>query len=154
MVPIHLAIGVGEGLVTAVVLAATARIRTDLARAAPAPSVTRRVLVGLGVTAVLVAGLLSWFASVHPDGLEWSLARAGFHEAGAADGVHALLARIQEATAFLPDYGFRGAAPSEEAWPAPSGGTSVAGIVGAGIVLAFAAGLGLLLRALRRRAAR
>jgi hypothetical protein len=69
----------------------------------------KNVLAGLLVVTVVTGGALSWFASANPDGLEWSM----FHTSGkealevADQGPYALAARLQEKTAFLPDYGFR-----------------------------------------------
>jgi cobalt/nickel transport system permease protein len=36
-----------------------------------------KILIGLAVFAVLTGGVQSWFASCKPDGLEWSMFRAG-----------------------------------------------------------------------------
>jgi cobalt/nickel transport system permease protein len=113
------------------------------------------VLIGLGLAAALTGGVVSWFASSRPDGLEWSLDRAGFEEGEAAGGLRAALARVQRTTAILPGYGFHADEGREQAgetaWPAPSGGTSVAGLAGGLIVLSVAGTAGLLIRALRRR---
>ncbi len=142
MLPIHLAIGVVEGLATAAVIAFVAHARpeslcvdqTEARQSAPlAP-----VLIGLLTAALVIGGAFSWFASTHPDGLEWSIAKVTGKEelAGAQAGLRARLARFQEKTAFLPDYGFKSpateAAGTEPApsWPSVSGGTSIAGIAG------------------------
>jgi len=68
------------------------------------------------------------------------------------------LGKVQEGTAFLPDYGFKVAEPAsgaaEEAaptWPAVSGGTSLAGVVGSAITLALAGLIGFLLYWSKRR---
>jgi len=131
MQPIHLAIGIVEGLATAVVVAFVARARpealdrlsgvkveTDL-RAASGTVMgrigtdrarnSRSVLIYLSVVAVILGGVASWFASTNPDGLEWSIAKVtGKGElAGAKDAVHANLAAVQSKTAILPDYGFK-----------------------------------------------
>lgn len=68
----HAIIGVGEGLITAGLIAYLARTRPDLLDA-DAPVSARSVLpvaVTLGVAAVVAAGL-SFLASSHPDGLEY-----------------------------------------------------------------------------------
>lgn len=156
MQPIHLAIGIVEGLATAAVVTFVARARPEVLPTAPAglpASPLRPVLLGLVLAAALVGGILSWFASAHPDGLEWALARTTGQEevAGPEDGLHGELARVQERTAFLPDYGFKtteDAAPEAESWPAISAGTSVSGIVGGGLTLVIAVLIGLLLRRL------
>lgn len=154
MLPVHLAIGVVEGLVTAGVLLVLWRARPDLAPERPRPP--RRglapVLAGVAAAALLVGGALSTRASSDPDGLEWSLARAAASPevATARGALHALLARVQETTALLPDYGVPGVA-------AEAAGTSLAGIVGTLATLAVAAVAGVVVRAAARartRAAR
>ena len=98
MVGIHAAIGVGEGLITAGLLAAFDK--------ASAHSEQTALTGTLGLAAV-TSGLLSAFASANPDGREWSImqvAGAGFGHTSAA---HVLLDNIQSATALLPDYAFR-----------------------------------------------
>jgi cobalt/nickel transport system permease protein len=78
MQPIHLAIGLCEGLATAALLVFIRQARPDLLLASgasgAAPSSTG-VRAGFAGAALVVAGVLSWFASSHPDGLEWSIAR-------------------------------------------------------------------------------
>jgi cobalt/nickel transport system permease protein len=107
----------------------------------------------VAVLALVCGGVLSWFASAYPDGLEWAMFKtAGVEELESSDGVHEALGKVQESTAFLPDYGFKvdgaasGAAEkAEAAWPAPSAGASAAGVVGSAITLAIAALVGYLL---------
>lgn len=148
MQPIHLAIGIVEGLATAAVVAFVARARPealDIGMASKFPDQNRRlrpVLVGLLVAAVMLGGVGSWFASTHPDGLEWSIAKVTGKEefTGAGDGVHGALAAVQEKTAFLPDYGFR------EAGAGPNAGTSISGIVGGGLTLALAGLIGFVVK--------
>lgn len=163
MQPIHLAIGVVEGLATAAVVEFVGRVRPEAIATIPAPEGGRRglgpVLAALLVAAALVGGGLSWFASAHPDGLEWSIAKVTGKEE--LEGSEHGLARIQKETALLPDYGFRqgesesvaAQAPSKpkaEAWPAVSTGTSVSGIAGGLITLAVAGLIGYFLRKGRR----
>lgn len=153
MQPIHLAIGLVEGLVTATVVIFVWQARPELftAGAANTRLALKPVIIGLAIAAALTAGALSWFASGNPDGLEWSM----FHTSGQeelaepAGGAHASLAEIQEKSAFLPDYGFKqtGEPAGEEAasWPSVNAGTTVAGLVGGAIVLllTFLIGFGL-----------
>jgi cobalt/nickel transport system permease protein len=110
------------------------------------------------VLAVVTGAMLSWFASTHPDGLEWSIVKTtGVEELPAPQtALHRVLAAVQEKLAFLPDYGFRpsGAEPAAEssaAWPAPDAGTSVAGLVGAVAVLALVVLVAMALRARAKR---
>ena len=169
MQPVHLAIGIVEGLATAAVVAFVARARPDALFEAPAlppasaaPRSLRFVLTALLLAAALFGGALSWLASSHPDGLEWSLARAaGTAEPAAPESaVHRDLAALQARTAVLPDYGFKAAAGAEAEetdaaaapWPTVSAGTSVSGLVGGLLTLGVAVVIGLVLKT-RRTAA-
>lgn len=165
MQPIHLAIGIVEGLATATVVAFVARARPEAFSTAQTdvktPVSMRPVLIGLLIAAAIVGGTASWFASTHPDGLEWSIAKVSGKEevSGTEDNLHKGLSQLQEKTAFLPDYGFKSAgteaAPAEktaaesEQWPAISAGTSVSGIVGGLITLGLAGLIGFALKARR-----
>jgi cobalt/nickel transport system permease protein len=160
MAPIHLAIGVVEGLVTAIVVAFVVRVRPE---ALPAAGVQdagrlhlRPVLLGLLAATVVVGAFLSWFASAHPDGLEWSIAKVTGREefAGRRDAVHARVAMVQEMTALLPDYEFKTAAEESAGggdasapWPAVSAGTSLSGLAGGLMTLLLAGLTGLALKA-------
>lgn len=144
MQPIHLAIGLVEGLVTAAVLVFINETRPELlmdVNTSKLESSSRisvgKVVVILSVATVLTAGVFSLFASSNPDGLEWSLfgnEEAGYsanmgldeEEYGISSSVADTAASIQETTAFLPDYGFKDNDSSV--------GTSVSGIVGIAIV--------------------
>jgi cobalt/nickel transport system permease protein len=158
MQPIHLAIGIVEGLVTAAVIAFVWKARPEVmeraARHQPIGQVAmKKVLVGLGAAALVTGGVLSWFASTNPDGLEWSMFKvSGKEELEAGSAVHEGLGALQEKTAFLPDYGFKKPgheAAAEEgapAWPAPDAGTTTSGIVGGILTLLVAVAIGWLLR--------
>jgi len=155
MQPIHLAIGLVEGGVTATVITFIARARPELLAAAGVTAAagagsTRRIVIGLLLATLVTGTFLSWFASSRPDGLEWALGKSAGPEEPVAPASPArqLLDRVQEKTALLPGYNFRDAgevAAGEEG----RAGTSVAGMVGGGLTLVLAAGLAWLLR--RRR---
>ena len=115
MLPIHLAIGLVEGLSKSL----------------------RTVIITLAVAVVVVGGIFSHFASSNPDGLEWALfgneeagysANMGLDEEnfGVSSTVSETAAGIQEKTSFLPDYAFAG---SDNPM-----GTTVSGIVGSAMV--------------------
>jgi len=101
---------------------------------------------------------LSWFASNHPDGLEWAIekvtGKGKLPEQG--HGVPEALKRVQERTAFLPGYGFKppGNEPrsKEDApfRPTVDAGTSVSGLIGGLLVLLVAFAVGWVIRAFRR----
>ncbi|HSL96668.1 MAG TPA: energy-coupling factor ABC transporter permease [Thermoleophilia bacterium] len=129
MQPIHLAIGVVEGLVTAAVVLFVLRAQPELlertaARKPLAGLKLKPVLAGLGIAAVLAGGALAWFASSNADGLEWSIAKVTGteEELETASGTHDTAADLQESIAILPDYGFReGEAADDAAMPEPAG---------------------------------
>lgn len=145
MQPIHLAIGVVEGLITAAVLTFVFKMRPEVLDrtldAKPKLSMKKLALV-LVVVAVLVGGAVSWFASSNPDGLEWAMIKtAGTAELEAPDGIHTALSSVQESTAILPDYSFKAPDGVEEATRGTSvvnAGTSVSGLVGGALTLALA----------------
>lgn len=161
MQPIHLAIGLVEGLITAAVLNFVYGARPELIRELPDDASTaggRRSLKGtiaiLAVVALMVGGGLSLLASSKPDGLEWALfgnGAEGYAENMALDeenyGVRSATAdaarSVQEKTALMSDY----AAPVAEG----AAGTSVAGLAGCGIVAGTAVLICLLGGFFRRR---
>ena len=145
MQPIHLAIGLVEGAVTAAVRVFLQEARPSLlwqaesADSQKQPMTLRGVLGVMAVLAAVTAGLLSLFASAFPDGLEWSLQRlTGSTELEATGSVQAFFARIQSLTALLPDYNLAG---SESA-----AGGSAAGLIGAAVVLAAVVLLGKIIK--------
>jgi len=160
MQPIHLGIGLVEGIVTAGVINFVWQSQPEIMNRAAAHQAmgrvsVKRVLIGLAVATIITGGGLSWFASSNPDGLEWSIAKVagGNGELESSVGLHAVLAGLQKKTAFLPDYGFRpaGEEKAEESkakpsWPAVEPGTSVAGLVGGVLTLLVAIAIGWLLR--------
>jgi cobalt/nickel transport system permease protein len=156
MQPIHLAIGVVEGLVTAAVVAFVWNARPEILEETGAPGPARvfslrRVLAALIIAAAVTGGFLSWFASTQPDGLEWSISRsAGKGEVEPPKkNLYGWLAGLQEKTAFLPDYGFRESKKGEasgDAWPAVDPGTSLSGLFGGALTLITLVLIGALLK--------
>lgn len=140
MLPIHLAIGIVEGLATVAVVAFVRKARPETVVVHESARPLKPLLVSLLVAAALLGGIVSWFASSHPDGLEWSIAKAAGTEEihGPATTVHDQLAATQEKTSFLPDYGFVG--------ESTRAGTTTAGLIGSAITLAVILGLGFLMR--------
>jgi cobalt/nickel transport system permease protein len=165
MQPIHLAIGIVEGFVTAGVINYVRNARPELldsiafSRPLVAGVSLKKVMLTFAILVVIMGGALSWFASTNPDGLEWSIAKVtGKGELPAPEqGVATALKDFQEKIAFLPDYGFKQAdnesnkeaAPAS--WPVIDAGTSVAGILGAAIVLATILLIGVGIRFFRGR---
>ncbi len=160
MQPIHLAIGIVEGVTTATIIAFVAHARPETMNRGLARNGQPRgysLLAGWLVAAVCLGGIASWFASTHPDGLEWAITKIRHHSElqGSRDGTHELFAGIQSNTAILPDYGFppptgkpdpSPAANSAETWPHINAGKSFSGFVGGFLTLALTLLVGLALK--------
>jgi cobalt/nickel transport system permease protein len=157
VLPIHLAIGLVEGLITAAVVSFVWKARPEALAHKAERSVSGRplgtVLAGLAAAAIVTGGLLSWFASSLPDGLEWSIEKAAGNRevTSPADGAHKAAKDIQERTVLLPDYDLPGTGAhenggAEKRESVASPGTSLSGLVGGLMVLLFAGIIGLLAR--------
>jgi cobalt/nickel transport system permease protein len=115
MQPIHLAIGIVEAFITAGVINHVRSIRPELldsiaaARPVGAAHPLKKVIATFAVLAVITGGGLSWFASTHPDGLEWSIERITGKESlpEQLHGIAPVLKAVQEKTALFPDYRFK-----------------------------------------------
>lgn len=141
MLPIHIAIGIGEGAATGAVLCTLRRYRPELladvrTRRPHTGLRTGKSLAAIASAALLVGGSFGWLASQKPDGLEWSIHNlTGTDELPAPpDALHRTAATLQETTAVVPDYD-----------------TSLAGLIGCGIILLAAWGGSQLHRAGRRQ---
>ncbi|MGW0705993.1 energy-coupling factor ABC transporter permease [Streptomyces sp. NPDC002643] len=150
MVGVHVLIGIGEAAITALTVGAVIAVRPDLVHGArgltaplklrvngelvdapapvPAPVAARSprklLLAGLG-TSLLLAGVVSFYASADPDGLEKVAADKGFdakaEEHAAADSP-------------LADYGIEGLTDARL-----SGG--LAGVIGVGVTVVAGTGI-------------
>lgn len=138
MLPIHLAVGLGEGIATGAVLSMVQRWHPELILGGPTPA--RRcswggVLALVAGTALLLGATFRHLASNHPDGLEWSVIRSATAEPAAIAGtLNHRAAEMQQSMAIAPDYE-----------------TSLAGIIGCGAILLFTAGASHLYRSWLRR---
>ncbi|KQX57905.1 MULTISPECIES: energy-coupling factor ABC transporter permease [unclassified Streptomyces] len=148
MVGVHVLIGVGEAVITMLTVGAVIAVRPDLvhgargltaplklrvdgelvdAAPAAAPAATRspkKLWIGGVVTALVLAGFVSFYASASPDGLE---------KVAADKGIDAKAEDHAAAGSPLADYGVKGI----EA-PRLSGG--LAGVIGVGATLAAGTG--------------
>lgn len=152
MQPIHLAIGLVEGLITAAVLCFCYEARPTLLWGYEQSGTQekkerfsyKKTLAILAVCALLIGGGVSLFASANPDGLEWSIEKiTGSTEVEAAGSVYETAGEIQEKTALLPDYAIKGSDSVA--------GTSVSGIVGCVMVIVFCGIVCFLFRFFRRK---
>lgn len=128
MIPIHIAIGFVEGIITsAIVLLVYSKSSNLISNILHGKSIEDINLLAiqkiLGIGALITGGVFSLFASSFPDGLEWSIANViGNQSIEAVDGVHLVFERIQNFFMILPDYGFKTLDSVL--------GTSVAGVTG------------------------
>jgi len=156
MIGVHLVIALCEGAVTFAVIAYLRRVRPEMMGLDPVetPAETSRpgygaVMASLLVTALLLAGVVSWFASTLPDGLEWSYQE---HRYGGVEkavrnesSVVAAVDGWQDRWSLMSDYSRRetplGQVPAkpasqqDAAWPHPDGWRSVAGLLGTIVTL-------------------
>lgn len=145
MVGVHVLVGVGEGLISALAVGAVLASRPDLVYGAQDLSSsqladtrsmkTRTFLIGGLLVALVFAGVVSQFAFNDPDGLESVAVETGFASAGAD---HAL------ADSWFADYATAGIDNE-------SVSLAVAGVVGTIVTLAVAAGIFLAVRERRGR---
>ncbi|MFE7515193.1 energy-coupling factor ABC transporter permease [Streptomyces sp. NPDC057540] len=151
MVGVHVLIGIGEAVITMLTVGAVIAVRPDLvygargltaplklrvdgelvdaAPAAPAAAPAagpspKKLWIGGVVTALVLAGFVSFYASASPDGLE---------KVAADQGIDAKVEDHAAADSPLADYGVKGV----EA-PRLSGG--LAGVIGVGATLAVGSG--------------
>jgi cobalt/nickel transport system permease protein len=145
MQPIHLAIGLVEGIVTAAILSFVYKMRPEILESAVTGASIKksvpmkRVIITLVIATVVIGGGLSLLASSNPDGLEWSMIKtAGTAELEADSKIHVNAANVQNATAVMPDYG-------------GDSGTSMAGIVGGAMTFGLAGVAGLVITIAKRK---
>lgn len=141
MQPIHLAIGLVEGLITTAVLlfiyeANPSLLWTEKKVDKQEKFSYKNILIILAIVSVAIGAVLSLFASQNPDGLEWSIERVtGVEELEAAGGAYDIAASIQDTTALLPDYEY----------------TSFSGVVGILVIMALCFGVFAIVKATRKR---
>ncbi len=130
MQPIHLAIGLVEGVITAAVLCFVYEARPELLHVKEKENKlsTKGFIGSIFGAFVVIGGLLSLVASSFPDGLEWSIQKlTGSTELESSGTLYVLSEKIQSITSLWPDYSFKS---SQSAL-----GTSFSGIIGGLIVI-------------------
>ena len=151
MQPIHLAIGFVEGLITLSVLCFVYEARPELLWnkkekiKKEARLSYKKTITILACLLIIIGGGISLLASSNPDGLEWSIERiTGNTELETRENnIYETSEKIQETTSFLPDYTFKDTESSI--------GTSISGIIGCGITVAFLVGLGSVIKIKRKK---
>ncbi len=155
MQPIHLAIGIVEGLVTAAIVLFMLQHRPETLHGmteSPSRSISlrRRAAGFMAVLALITGTFLSSFASSDPDGLEWSILRtSGQEELEVVGAPYRLASAVQGLTAFLPDYGFKTSETSGDTGPIDPG-TALSGLVGGAVTLLLLTVAGAVLRQKRK----
>lgn len=156
MVGLHLVIGFVEGLITFAVVAYLRRVRPGSVSAAAGlgrAGRPRAALAVLVVAALVLAGVVSWFASPHPDALESS-------SEGSIKAPSKIMVAVDEWLARwapMSDYTRRGAplgrlpadeaeAEAQAAYPNISGWGSLAGVVGTALTLGIVYLLAMMLK--------
>ncbi|MBD5501903.1 MAG: cobalamin biosynthesis protein CbiM [Lachnospiraceae bacterium] len=153
MQPIHLAIGLIEGLITSAVLCFIYEARPELlwgiaeTKETKGKLTLKQTMAVLGILALLMGGGLSLAASALPDGLEWSIEKVtGNTELKEKEGIYQRAASLQEVTALLPDYGFKNSDTVA--------GTSLSGVAGGAAVMVLCVAGCCLLKFYRRKKVR
>jgi cobalt/nickel transport system permease protein len=156
MQPIHLAIGLVEGIATAGVVSFILNARPEILDRTmndqPFGQVpVRNIIVSLLAATVLIGGIFSLYASEHPDGLEWSIRKVtGNSEiVSPSQGLHNSLESIQQKTSLLPDYTFKEkdmVTPNNKDVFGTYTGTTLSGLIGGFLVLAFGVLTGMVLK--------
>lgn len=170
MLPIHFVIGLVEGFVTAGVVNYVRAARPELigsiaeSRPLPAAIQMKKIALTFLALAMFMGGILSWFASSHPDGLEWAIEKV-YGKSNLPErqkGIAALLKTIQAKTAVLADYSLpkkestgnvEAAKYQRNAWPKVGAGSSVSGILGSLMILAVIFLIGIGIKAARKKGA-
>ncbi len=135
MQPIHLAIGLLEGLITAGVLTLfyKAYPKPDYNHPAYLPKpITRKLTTCFLICILIIGGIFSLFSSSAPDGLEWSVAKITNSQGLVADNaLHTKAQMLQDQLAVLPDYSFKPSANSLIPYAlSETLGTSASGLLG------------------------
>lgn len=141
MLPIHLAIALGEGLATAAVLTFVAKthpelldVPLDISKLSEFRLSKKAVIAILGIVAICLGVGISAFASALPDGLEWAILNtAGTENLPVSSQTMFTTAQtVQNQTSLFPDY----------SWDPIPGGSYIAAAIGLIVTCLAAFGLG------------
>jgi len=131
MQPIHLAIGIVEAIITVAIVNFIFKARPDLFTGDSLSDKNQKksynaVMISLLIGTLIIGGILSWFASNNPDGLEWSLIHTMGNE------------NIEN-----PD--------KAAIWPSIESGKTISGLVGSLFTLVIIVIVGVLLFIIRKK---
>lgn len=156
MQPIHLAIAVVEGLVTAAVVIFVKKARPEILEQDESGKSRNKVpakgiVITMVVITIITAGVVSWFASSNPDGLEWSIFKvSGQEELEAGSAAHTTAEKIQDKTAILPDYMLANNEDSESSL-STNIGTTIAGLMGVIMMIVLLSLIGITIVMVKRK---
>lgn len=147
MQPIHLAIGLVEGIVTVAILKFVFEMRPEILESAQKRTAIasgiylRNIILALILLTTVMGGGLSLLASEKPDGLEWAIERTtGSSELEAQGAVFSTSASLQKFMAVLPDYNYA-SSDNKNAF----NGTTVSGIFGSFVTFLFVGVMGIVI---------
>ncbi|MCL2159553.1 MAG: energy-coupling factor ABC transporter permease, partial [Oscillospiraceae bacterium] len=156
MQPVHLAIGVAEGAITAAVLCFVYKMRPEIMessferKAISGGVPMKKTIVALCAAALFVGVVLSMFSSGLPDGLEWATEKtieaAGTAEPEIKSAILKKAASIQQGIALMPDYDFK-----ESQKEPPAAGAPIAGLVGGALCFCLAGASALAISAFKKK---
>ena len=159
MLSIHFFIGIGEGLATAAILLFVVKYKPDILfqneRMERSGKGYGKMILTFAILAIVVGGVLSWYASSKPDGLEWSIEKVEVsenQEMEDANPLHFKIEEMQKITSIFPDYMLNNGSENEEMIHERAQ-TSIAGISGALIVLLITILLAVLINYRKRKQA-
>lgn len=126
MQPIHLLIGIGEGVITAGILQFLFKANSEFLEVhhGKGRQYSRKDFAAIGGCTVFVGSLMSLVASGNPDGLEWSVEKIG-KIVPISSGIHDGLEAIQGKISVLADYSFSNGGLL---------GTAISGLVGIAVL--------------------
>jgi len=158
MQPIHLAIGIIEGVATSAVILFIYKAQPELVLENKSFNISyKKFIIAFITITVIIAVGLTRYASSLPDGLEWSILKtSGSTELENPDNdIYSKLEDIQSKTSFLPEYNFRGAENTSNETDnsflfSEDTGTVISGIIGGFFVLLFAVSIGFFIKIIKR----
>jgi len=142
MQPIHFLIGIVEGLITYAVVYYIYRQESNIINLNYQPlSINKnsfnKIIIIFTILMLFIGGILSWFASSNPDGLEWSIYKtAGYKFTEIETKLHTLFKNLQDKLSILPDYNFKNiTTDNTQQKNIVNLGTSLSGVLGGLITL-------------------
>ena len=109
----------------------------------------RNIILAILAVTVFTGSILAWYASEHPDGLEWSIEKVTGSPELASQGksIHHTLKNFQEKTSLMPDYSFKQEDNGHETSTTDARiGTTTAGLFGGLLVLLIGVLMGFILK--------